>query len=580
MQAGAHTLIVRNKFGGKYYSSKLYRFTLVDGDTPTITRIRWTPTAGLYQGETYNLSIFSTNASKDTKVLIDGKVYTGSVNATQTLVQLPTFDTTNLSIGSHVVQLRNTKNGKTYDSKPYNISIIQRPAPRIYSTNPAQVPVGQITTVAVNGRYFSAQSVILVDGTQVPSTYRSQNQLEFKLDGTALKPKVLDIQVQNPDKQVSNVFKLTLQPNTGPILWRISPYEIQIGGIQKEISNSSVRLNLQGQQLNAGGSVLLDGKTTLPASSATGNNVTVNIPIAQLGTASSFTLSYKDKDGKVSNAIRVDVHGTKKPEIYRVSPVYLTTSIGTRSISVYGRGIGPQSQLYLDNTLIKTTYYSYPQNNAYSAYIRGTINAADYANRETIKLTVKQPDGTTSDTFVIGGPAQSLQLQSSPSSYIYTGDNRTFTNRIYGKGFTQTTQLYLNGKLIPTTFTSSTRLNYTWKVDSSLKAGMYAHWQLKDGNLESNHQGSYVSGGPQLSQVTPWFVSQSQTNQTIQISLTNTPQNATLTLFGKAHNLSNTTKFSIPIGTEITSLKPGVHSATLKDNISGYTTSFGVYLDK
>jgi hypothetical protein len=282
----------------------------------------------------------------------------------------------------------------------------------------------------------------------------------------------------------------------------------------------------------------------------------------------------------VSNAIRVDVHGTKKPEIYRVSPVYLTTSIGTRSISVYGRGIGPQSQLYLDNALVKTTYYSYPQNNAYSAYIRGTINAADYANRETIKLTVKQPDGTTSDTFVIGGPAQSLQLQSSPSSYIYTGDNRTFTNRIYGKGFTQTTQLYLNGKLIPTTFTSSTRLNYTWKVDSSLKAGMYAHWQLKDGNLESNHQGSYVSGGPQLSQVTPWFVSQSQTNQTIQISLTNTPQNATLTLFGKAHNLSNTTKFSIPIGTEITSLKPGVHSATLKDNISGYTTSFGVYLDK
>jgi hypothetical protein len=152
--------------------------------------------------------------------------------------------------------------------------------------------------LTANGTGFVNSSVIVWDGTAMPTTFVSSTQLSTTIPGTFLTVVGTDnVFVLNPDSTVSNTlpFTLTANPSTTPTLTSISPTKSAVG-------DPGFTLTLNGTNF-ATGCVAYFGATALPTTVVSSTQLTAQVPASSLTTVAEIPVTAKNTQSSPSNPI-------------------------------------------------------------------------------------------------------------------------------------------------------------------------------------------------------------------------------------------------------------------------------------
>jgi hypothetical protein len=153
-------------------------------------------------------------------------------------------------------------------------------------------------TLAANGTGFVSGSVIVWNGTAMPTTFVSSTQLTTTIPGTFLTiVGTENVFVLNPDSTVSNTlpFTLTANPATTPTLTNISPTKSAVG-------DPGFTLTLNGTNF-APGCVAYFGATALPTTVVSSMQLTALVPASALTAVAEIQVTAKNTQSNPSNPI-------------------------------------------------------------------------------------------------------------------------------------------------------------------------------------------------------------------------------------------------------------------------------------
>lgn len=152
--------------------------------------------------------------------------------------------------------------------------------------------------LTANGTGFVSSSVIVWNGTAMPTTFVSSTQLTTTIPGTFLTVVGTDnVFVLNPDSTVSNTlpFTITASPTTTPTLTSISPTKSAVG-------DPGFTLTLNGTNF-ATGCVAYFGATALPTTVVSSTQLTAQVPASSLTTVAEIPVTAKNTQSNPSNPI-------------------------------------------------------------------------------------------------------------------------------------------------------------------------------------------------------------------------------------------------------------------------------------
>jgi hypothetical protein len=172
---------------------EFFEFTEADWDElltrPWITKLQ--PT-NLFPGDT--LTIFGTAFTAADHIVIDGALFTPTVNADQSISMVIPMSTTG---GAKSVSVR-----RQDGTESNRLSISIKPQLDAFST-----PLSPNATVSLTGHAFLTGASVLVDGAAAPTTVNSAASLSFTVPGTGGAGQTggsVTVQVRNPDGWLSS----------------------------------------------------------------------------------------------------------------------------------------------------------------------------------------------------------------------------------------------------------------------------------------------------------------------------------------------------------------------------------------
>ena len=171
--------------------------------------------------------------------------------------------------------------------------------PTLTSINP-NTSFNNVASVALtaNGTGFVSSSVIVWNGTAMPTTFVSATQLTTTIPATFLTTVGTEnVFVLNPDSTVSNTlpFTITVNPATTPTLTSISPTKSAVG-------DPGFTLTLNGTNF-AAGCVAYFGATALPTTVVSSTQLTAQVPASALTAVAEIPVTAKNTQSNPSNPI-------------------------------------------------------------------------------------------------------------------------------------------------------------------------------------------------------------------------------------------------------------------------------------
>jgi hypothetical protein len=171
--------------------------------------------------------------------------------------------------------------------------------PTLTSLNP-NTSYNNVPSVALtaNGSGFVNGSVIVWNGTAMPTTFVSSTQLTTTIPGTDL---ILvgteNVFVLNPDSTVSQTlpFTITVNPATTPTLTSITPTKTAVG-------SPGFTLTLNGTNF-APGCVAYFGANVLPTTVVSDTQLTAQVPASDLTAVAEVPVTAQNTQSKPSNPI-------------------------------------------------------------------------------------------------------------------------------------------------------------------------------------------------------------------------------------------------------------------------------------
>lgn len=189
----------------------------------------------------------------------------------------------------------------------FNINPRPSPVPQITAINPTVVDVGSLgTTLTVLGTGFVTQSVVVVNGENLTTTYNNPASLQVSIPASDINVAgQLGIAVLNPSPGggLSNTFFLNLQ-NPVPRLDSITPTGQTAGA-------TAVNLTVTGTGFTLSSSVLINGAPliTTPTNSTT-LNAQMPASLFSQGQIYQLTVSNPAPGGGISNILTFPVNAT------------------------------------------------------------------------------------------------------------------------------------------------------------------------------------------------------------------------------------------------------------------------------
>jgi hypothetical protein len=218
-------------------------------------------------------------------------------SATQLHATVPA--TSVVTAGTIQVAVQDTSNNKT-NQLPFIVTGgTAGTPPTLTSLNP-NTSFNNVASVALtaNGTGFVSGSVIVWNGTAMPTTFVSSTQLTATIPGTFLTlVGTENVFVLNPDSTVSNTlpFTITVNPATTPTLTSISPTKSAVG-------DPGFTLTLNGTNF-APGCVAYFGATALATTVVSSTQLTAQVPASSLTAVAEIPVTAKNTQSNPSNPI-------------------------------------------------------------------------------------------------------------------------------------------------------------------------------------------------------------------------------------------------------------------------------------
>jgi uncharacterized protein (DUF1800 family) len=297
---------------------------------------------------------------------------------------------------------------------PMNGQSATNPVPAIYGCLPAQAVAGATVPITIGGAGFVASTVILVNGTAVPTTYQSANSVVAQITGPAGSGVSLSVQAQNPAPGggISPAMQLpvaTLQltatdpdgTNTGTAALGVP---VNFSAINTDTSHVGGAWSLQGGGTLvasgfSNGSNNLDAVYTPPAEMPANRSVTVTVYLQSLpALTTSYTLT-------LNNPV---------PVVTSTAPAQLLSG-GSQTLTLTGSGFVPGTTVLFNGAALPIAYVSYTQ-----ATVQVPV-AANATGTVTLQVENPAPAGGAGTTFIESIEPSSIALTATGWDGVNTG---------------------------------------------------------------------------------------------------------------------------------------------------------------
>ena len=328
------------------------------------------------------------------------------------------------------------------------------PIPRITTISPDSVQAGSVGfTLTVNGSGFGSNSVVRLNGNNVPTTFVSATQLTTQIataDVANAGTISITVFTPTPGGGVSNaaLLSVSIPPNPVPAITAISPATITAGG-------QTFSLTVTGTGFVPGSIIRFDGQDR-PTTYISATEIRAQIAAADIinGGTAAITVFNPAPAGGTSNARPLTINFAA-PMITQLSPTSTVAGGPAFQLTILGTNFAPGSIVRWNNQDRVTQFVSVTE-------IVAQIPAADIANVGSASVSVfsPPPGGGTSNTvtFMINQAARPVPRITAlnPKEGAFGGPDFTLT--VAGTNFATDSVVRWNGQPRPTTFVGSTQV--------------------------------------------------------------------------------------------------------------------------
>lgn len=309
----------------------------------------------------------------------------------------------------------------------------------ITSTFPTWIQSGSSNTqLTVTGTNFDNGSVVLFNGTQVPTVYNSPTQLTATVPASLLttvgdRPVV----VRDSFSRNSNTWTLPVIP---PIIISslTPPY--------RDAGSAAFTLTVNGSGFEQGNIVVFE-TTQLATTFVSANQLTATVPSNLLTTVGIYGIAVRDQRGRVSSSAVFNV--VPPLVLSSTSPVRANSGVPGFTLNVAGQGFVTGSVIRFNGAPIPTTIFN-------STSASGSVPANLVVSPGVVDVLVQAPDGRVSNSlsFTLLQPLLITSLNPPGAS----SGASTLTLTVTGQGFAPESVVRMNGLGLLTTFVSETQL--------------------------------------------------------------------------------------------------------------------------
>lgn len=233
------------------------------------------------------------------------------------------------------------------------------PTPTLHAISPETVAArGESFTLRAEGRGFRPYSVVLWNGSALPTTFISPTQLDAAVDASLIAfSQSVPIEVNTPypwdpsQGKRSNPLTLTVGQGVSPVVSALAPVGVRAG-------SAAISLSVRGQNFTSQSQVEFN-EQLLPTTFVSPNELRAEVPADLLANPGSFPVRvYEPALNDFSNAVSFTVTFTV-PSISRITPTSVVQNPGSDvTITVRGTGFEQNAGVFFDGFLLPTTFVS------------------------------------------------------------------------------------------------------------------------------------------------------------------------------------------------------------------------------
>jgi hypothetical protein len=257
--------------------------------------------------------------------------------------------------------------------------------PIIRALSPASIRVGSAATMlSISGSNFLPGAVVLLNQTELATTYRSDALLEAQIEASLVaEGGAADVRVRNPRGELSTGAKLLIIDDPPRVL-RVTPQKTGTGA-------ESLQVTIEGERFQRGASVIVAGaavETRFIASTS----LAAILPDRFFKQAAELDVRVFNADGNQSNGLKITVENG--PLITRLSRSRFKAGRGAVEVTIGGVAFKPDIILFINDIAVATTSVS---DTAFTARIPQEMTSKPGA----LTLQARHADGGRSNKVTI-----------------------------------------------------------------------------------------------------------------------------------------------------------------------------------
>ncbi len=362
--------------------------------------------------------------------------------------------------------------------------------PILKSISPASVPAGSSQTITLTGTNFFADSQILFNGNNRPTTFLGGTQLSVQLSGSDLaNPGAQTLRVSNPEGGgwQSGAQNLTVLA-TAPTLTSISPSSAIAG-------SGPLTLTATGTNFADTSAVQVNG-TNRSTAFVSSTQLTATLTAGDLADAGSLSITVTTASSGTSAPLTFTVNNPV-PSLASISPSTAAAGGAAFTLTVSGTNFVNGSVVQVNGSGRSTVFVNGTQ-------LSAAIPASDIASAGTLSITVVNPapggGASAALPLVVNNPAPSLTSISPASAVVGSGP---ITLTATGSNFTPASVVQVNGASRSTGFVNGTQLTATLTAADLSNAGFLSITVASSGGTSAPLTFTVKNPVPSISSVSP-----------------------------------------------------------------------------
>ena len=371
------------------------------------------------------------NGSALSTSFIGASQLTASVSATQIASQ-----------GTASVTVQNpggaTSNALTFTINPLGTLSLSSLSPNSATAG------GAAFTLTVNGSGFLSGATVQWNGSALSTSFIGGSQLTASVSATQIASQgTASVTVQNPGGATSNALTFTITQSGGLSLSSLSPNSATAG-------SAAFTLTVNGSRFVSGSTVQWNG-SALPTTYLSASQLTASVSAALIASQGTASVTVQNPGGATSNTLAFTINGSQSggPSLSSLSPNSVAAGAPAFTLTVNGSGFLSGATLQWNGSPLFANF----SGNQVTAYVAASL----IASQGSVTISVRNPDGTTSNTlsFTISAPTPAISALSPNSA---TAGGPSFTLTINGSGFLSGSAVVWNNSSLTTSFVNFNQL--------------------------------------------------------------------------------------------------------------------------